>query len=85
MAGVKSLCAGAAIGAGCAGGIACELSTDAVVATGAAGCGAEPGAATPAAEAGGWVGWIALWDAVSVLVTPEVSGAFALVLLIRGT
>ncbi len=68
--------------------MACELSTDAVVA-GAAGGGAELGADAPAAEASeaaGCAGWTSLGVVVvSVLVTAEVSGAFALVLLIRGT
>ena len=67
--------------------MACEVSTDAVVA-GAAGGGAEPGADAPAAEvseAAGCAGWTSLGVVVSVLVTAEASGAFALVLLIRGT
>lgn len=68
------------------------LSTDAVVATGAEGAAAvgavELGLVAPAvelSEGAAGAGSGAALDAVSELVIPEVSGAFALVLLMRGT
>jgi len=66
--------------------MACEVSTDAVVAGAAVGAGLGADVlAAEASEAAGCAGWTWLGAVVSVLVVAEVSGAFALVLLIRGT